>query len=95
MSAELRHIEQQMLMARPWDAAVPWSIWEITGYYPTGGGFDECLAVALPEHVTGSSSQPLFKFIGPVPEEVDPAWITHARPLMLVHRDDPTVEYEL
>lgn len=35
---DLRHAEQQMLMARPWHAAEPESIWEITGEYRLGQG---------------------------------------------------------
>ncbi|GAA0897872.1 hypothetical protein [Pseudonocardia zijingensis] len=93
---DLKHVEQQMLMARPWEAAEPESLWEITGEYPGGKhSFTECLAITLPEHVTGSE-RPLFVFVGALAttnEPVDPAWITHARPLLLVHRDEPSTAY--
>lgn len=92
----LRDVQQQMLMSRPWEAAEPESLWEITGEYPGGeGSFTECLAITLPQHVTGSE-RPLFVFVGALAEmhkPVDPSWITHARPLLLVHRDDPTTPY--
>jgi hypothetical protein len=88
----LKHAEQQMLMARPWDAAEPQSLWSITGRYPTGGGFEHCMAMTLPEYVTGSR-KPLFVMLPPLSEQVDPAWITHATPLLIVHRDDPTTPY--
>lgn len=89
----LKNAEQQMLAARPWDAAEEWSIWSISGEYPGGrGAFSECLAVVLPHFTTGSD-RPLFRFIGPLDECVEPAWITRATPLLLVHRDDPGVPY--
>ncbi|GAA2773566.1 hypothetical protein [Saccharopolyspora taberi] len=92
----LRHAEQQMLMHRPWDAAEPESLWEITGSYPGGNDtFEQCLAITLPRHITGSD-RPLFVFIGALAgtnRPIDPAWITHAAPLLLVHRDEPTEPY--
>lgn len=84
-----------MTMSRPWESAEPESLWEITGAYPgVRGTFTACLAITLPQHVTGSQ-RPLFVFIGALAENepVIPAWITHARPLLLVHRDKPGEPY--
>jgi hypothetical protein len=91
----LREIEQQMAMARPWDHAEGESVWEITGQYPDGGSFVKCLAFTLPGYMTGTD-EPLFVFIGLLADlnrAVPPSWITHAEPLLLVHRDDPTEPY--
>lgn len=94
--AVLRHAQQQMLMSRPWDTAEPDSIWEITGEYPaTKHSFTGCLAVVLPGYVH-DSDRPLFEFVGAlaaVNRPVDAAWITHAVPLLLVHRTDPGTTY--
>ena len=83
-------------MARPWDAAEPESLWEITGAYPNSEDtFAQCLAITLPQHVTGTE-KPLFVFVGALSLEgkpVDPSWITYARPLLLVHRDEPAEPY--
>lgn len=92
---DLRHETAQMLMARPWEAAEPESIWEITGIYPRGGGFTDCLAITLPKHVTGED-KPVFTFIGALgglDDLISPAWITRARPLLLVLRDQPSTAY--
>jgi hypothetical protein len=86
--------------ARPWDTATDWSMWEITGKYPTKPGhgqhsFTACLAVVLPGFTHGGDT-PLFSFVGPlahINDVIDPAWITDARPLLLVDRDDPTQAY--
>jgi hypothetical protein len=96
-SDTLRHAEQQMLMARPWDAAEPESLWEITGEYPgEKHAFLDCLAYVLPADVTGDDG-PVFVFVGALAlagsKPVFPAWITHARPLLIVHRDEPYVAY--
>lgn len=98
----LQHAENQMLMRRPWEVADPESLWEITGRYPGGeGSFEDCLAITLPRHVTGQE-RPLFVFVGALGgigavaalnRPVDPAWVTHAVPLLLVHRDDPNTPY--
>lgn len=89
----LRQAEQQMLAARPWDAAEPQSLWSITGQYPGGRGtFTGCLAITLPEFVTGSD-KPLFAFLPPLDGCADPAWITAAEPLLIVHRDEPDRAY--
>jgi hypothetical protein len=96
MTDALRHAKQQMLMARPWEAAEENSIWEITGDYPGGRGtFTACLAMVVPHFVTGTD-QPLFVMISPAlqrDEPISPAQITHAVPLLLVHRDDPSTPY--
>jgi hypothetical protein len=96
MTDTLKHAEQQMLMARPWHAAEGNSIWEITGAYPgKKHNFTACLAMVAPFHVTGTE-RPLFFLISPAIGEVppiDPDWITHARPLLLVHRDEPGTAY--
>ena len=90
---ELRHAEQQMLAARPWEAAEPESLWSITGHYPGGKGtFTDCLAITLPQYVTGSE-KPLFAFLPPLDGHADPAWITRATPLLIVHRDEPLLPY--
>jgi hypothetical protein len=93
----LRHAEQQMLMARPWHVATEGSIWSITGDYPRGGGFTECLAQVLPADVPADSDEEpvVFVFIGAfMPRTVVlPAQITSARPLLLVHRDNPSEPY--
>jgi hypothetical protein len=94
--ATLRQAEQQMLAARPWDAAEPESLWSITGRYPGGkGSFTRCVAITAPAYVTGSD-KPLFLPVGPWGfghAGIDPAWITHAEPLLIVHRDEPTRAY--
>lgn len=97
MSTEaLQHAENEMVMRRPWEVADPESLWEITGSYPAGEGtFEGCLAITLPEYVTGTE-RPLFVFVGALADlnrPVDPAWITHAVPLLLVHRDEPNTPY--
>jgi hypothetical protein len=93
MTDELLHVSQQMLMKRPWDAAEPESVWSITGIYPKGGGtFTDCIAFVLSPNVTGVDER-LFAFVGElglVDKPVLSSWITHARPLLLVHRDEPT-----
>jgi hypothetical protein len=95
---DLRHAEQQMLAARPWDAAEPESLWSITGEYPYGKGrFRDCLAMTLPAYVTGST-RPVFMFCSGAllltnREPIDPALITHAVPLLIVHRDQPARAY--
>lgn len=93
----IRHAEQQMLMSRPWDAAEPESLWEITGEYPgEKHTFIDCLAYVLPANVSGDDG-PVFVFVGALAltgsKPVIPAWITHARPLLIVHRDEPTTAY--
>lgn len=89
----LRKAEQQMLAARPWEAAEDGSIWSISGDYPKGRGtFADCLAVVIPRFATGSD-KPLFRFICLLDEYVDPALITRATPLLLVHRDEPGTPY--
>ena len=93
----LKHAEQQMLMARPWDAAEPQSLWSITGRYPgERGTFTDCLAITLPEFVTGTT-KPVFAMLPPLPSEpgdlIDPAWITRAQPLLIVNRDAPDTPY--
>jgi hypothetical protein len=90
--AALRQAEQQLLAVRPWDAAEQESLWSITGRYPTGGTFTDCLALTLPGYVTGSD-KPLFAMLPPLQDHVDPAWITRATPLLIVHRDKPNVTY--
>lgn len=95
MSGELRQVEQQLLAARPWDAAEHESLWVITGRQPNGGGrFTDCLAMTAPHFMTGSDT-PIFYFIAPSlgNEAIDPAWITSATPLLLVYRDEPTTAY--
>jgi hypothetical protein len=81
---------------KPWYTARDWSMWEITGQYPTGNhSFTACLAVVLPGYTHGTE-RPLFAFVGPLAhlnDVVDPAWITAARPLLLVDRDEPTQAY--
>ncbi len=95
-AAALREVEHQMMMARPWDAAEPESLWVITGASLDGKySFTDCLAITLPVCVTGSDS-PLFVFVGAMADDtkpVVPAWITHAKPLLIVHRDDPGTAY--
>jgi hypothetical protein len=94
--AELRELEHRMVMARPWDVAEHDSLWEITGAYPGGKhSFTSCLAITLPSFVTGSD-YPTFVFVGILADlnrPVDPKWITHAVPLLLVNRDNPTEPY--
>src|SRR5438445_11075270 len=80
---------------RPWELAEPMSLWEITGAYPGGKHtFTACLAITLPTFVT-ASDRPLFAFVGILASNapVDPACITHARPLLLVHRGEPSEPY--
>jgi hypothetical protein len=85
---------------RPWDTADDWSMWEITGKYPTKPGhgthsFTACLAVVTPRFTHGTD-RPLFLFVGPLADlngPVYPEWITDARPLLLVDRDNPAQAY--
>lgn len=92
----LRQIEQQILAARPWDAAEHESLWVITGQRPGNGGrFTDCLAMTAPYFMTGAD-YPLFFLIAPSLgdyQPIDPAWITTATPLLLVHRDNPATAY--
>ncbi|GAA1983394.1 hypothetical protein [Amycolatopsis minnesotensis] len=100
MFASLKHERNQMLMVRPWEAAECETYWSITGAYPGGEGkpkhtFTDCVAMTLPCEATGSD-RPVFVFVGAlalINEPIDPAWITHAIPLLLVHRDEPDQAY--
>lgn len=97
MDDPVREIEHRMVMARPWDRAEASSIWEITGAYPGPARhtFTRCLAMALEPEVH-ESSEALFVFIGSlslINRPVFAAWITAAKPLLLVHRDDPVRPY--
>lgn len=98
MADPLVHARQQMLMARPWHAAAPGSLWDITGAYPAGTGeFRRCLAVAVEAPVDESGASPLLFLL--VPDvtgrnAVAPEWITSAVPLLLVHAEDPARPYE-
>ncbi len=96
----VREIEHRMAMARPWDVAEDGSIWEITGRSPDGKFlFDRSLAMALVEPHAAGVEDPARAF-GFIPGNsgrwnfIHPAWISWARPLLLVHRDDPTKAYE-
>lgn len=90
--SDLKQLEQEMIARRPWTAAEPESIWNVSGHYPADRGtFMECLAVALPHHVTGGPV--LFKMIGALDDLIDPDWITHGRELILVEVSDPTQAY--
>ncbi|MEV4127103.1 hypothetical protein [Nocardia sp. NPDC049707] len=85
-----------MLMRKPWLAAEPESIWDITGEYPYGGTFTNCLALVLPLHVTDGHL--LFEFLPPaggygLGSHISPNWITHARRLILVEANNPTEAY--
>lgn len=93
----VREIEHRMAMARPWDRAEASSIWEITGAYPAPikHTFARCLAMVLEPEVH-ESSEPLFVFIGSlslINKPVFAAWITAAKPLLLVHRGNPSEPY--
>lgn len=82
-----------MAAARPWENAEHESLWSISGQYPGGRGtFTDCLAITLPQYVTGSE-KPLFAFLPPLDGVADPAWIHRATPLLLVHRDEPGIAY--
>jgi hypothetical protein len=88
----LQHVEAQMIMARPWDAAEEESIWDISGSYPNGKGvFTNCLAVALPHYATDGHI--VFKMIGALDDLISPAWITRATLLILVRADSPRHAY--
>lgn len=97
---DLREIEHRMAMARPWDHADDGSIWEITGRSPDGKFvFERSLAMALVEPCAATVDDPARAF-GFIPGNsgawnfIPPSLITAARPLLLVHRDDPTEPYE-
>ena len=92
---------QQMAMARPWDHAEPDSLWEITGRKANGTEFIRCLAMVVPPVITGSDDV-VFVYIHPgltlatsdLPGQLIPAAnVTHARPLLLVHRGEPGTAY--
>lgn len=90
--AGMGHLEAQLLMARPWDAAESESIWTISGEYPQGRGtFIDCLATALPHYATGG--EVLFKMIGALDDLISPAWITRGELLVLVYANDPSSPY--
>lgn len=103
MGDDLKHAEQQMLAKRPWERAEPESIWEITGVYPGGKGtFTQCLAMTAASFMTGQHGadyRPVFFMIAPslqstgMSEPIVPSQIHHARPLILVYRDEPTLAY--
>lgn len=86
--------DPQILMRKPWLAAEPQSIWDITGEYPYGGTFTNCLAVVLPLHVTDGHL--LFEFLPPAAglgSHIAAEWITHARRLILVDALDSAEAY--
>ena len=89
---DMTHLENEMIMRRPWTVAEGESVWSISGLYPkAAGAFEDCLAVALPGSMT--DGHVLFKMIGGLDDIVSPDWITSAQPLLLVHRDDPATAY--
>ncbi|WP_068059278.1 hypothetical protein [Nocardia xishanensis] len=86
--------DPQTLMRKPWLAAEPQSIWDITGDYPYGGTFTNCLALVLPLHVTDGHL--LFELLPPAAgfsSHISPDWITSARRLILVDAQNPTEAY--
>lgn len=99
MTDPVREIEHRMVMARPWDLAEDGSIWEITGRSPNGKlTFEKSLAIALVEPLGCVGDEPARAF-GLIPgsslgDFIPPSCITYARPLLLVHRDNPTEPYD-
>jgi hypothetical protein len=89
----LEALAQEMTARRPWTKAEGESIWNINGCTPgpRGTAFTDCLAVVLPEYVTGGPV--LFKMIGALDDLISPDWITSAKELMLVHVDDTRSAY--
>ncbi len=94
----VREINHRMAMARPWDAAENGSIWGITGATPDGHLFAHAPAVCLvePTDHEGDPGPRAFCLIPGFSERacIHPSSISSARPLLLVHRDDPTTAYE-
>jgi hypothetical protein len=83
----------ELNMRMPWLTAESESIWEITGTYPDGGSFSECLAQVTPWYVTGGPV--LFQMLGGLrgDEPVSPDRITRAVELVLVYAKDPSEAY--
>lgn len=85
----------QTLMRKPWLAAECLSLWDITGNYPYGGVFRNCLAIVLPRDTTDGHL--LFDLVPSsglgLGSHISPLWITHARRLILVDANDPTEAY--
>ncbi len=84
---------------RPWDFADNGSIWEITGQSPDGKfSFNGSLAMMLVEPtVAGVEPSRVLAMIpggGSRWDLVPPSWVAHAKPLILVCRDDPNSPYD-
>lgn len=78
----------------PWIYAEPGSIWEITGTYPGGGTFTQCLAMVCPLEMTDGHR--VFMLIAPSIADgmpIPPDRISHATRLILVHADQPRTAY--
>lgn len=83
---------REMALARPWDTADDHSLWEVTGRSPDGQFFfARCLAMAVvdPVRVDGEPAARAFLLV-PEGDLIPPEFITSARPLLLVYRDDST-----
>lgn len=81
----------ELNMRMPWLTAESESIWEITGTYPDGGTFIECLAQVVPGYVTGGPV--LFKMLCALDDLVAPDRITRAQELVLVYAGEPSTAY--
>ena len=83
----------ELNMRMPWLTAESESIWEITGTYPGGGSFIDCLAQVAPHYVTGGPV--LFRMLGGLmgDQPVSPDRITRARELILVDAKNPSEAY--
>ena len=92
---DLTHHENAMIMHQPWTKAEPGSFWHVNAKAPgkSGATWTDCLTVVLPHYATEGHT--LFKLVGALDDLISPSWITAARPLMLVERDDPETAYYL
>lgn len=94
MSAE--HVELAARM--PWTVAQDESMWVVSGTYPSGGTFTDCLAIVVPSYTGAPEGVPLFQLLvwgrfDATSEVVPASSITRARELILVDALDPLSAY--
>jgi hypothetical protein len=75
---------------KTWLNADEHTIWEITGQKELGWAFHECLAIVLPQAVTGAE-EPIFAMLPPLDYFVTADQIAHAVEFELVRKEDGNV----
>lgn len=97
MTGHADAVNLEIAAAMPWLRAAEESIWEISGTYPDGGTFENCLASVLPAYVTGGPV--VFVFMGasglisPWNAPITPDRISSACELILVDANHPREAY--